>query len=73
MPSFEIEKLVSGKLIDEFVGDILPHDHGGEKDGVERDIVFSDELDVVGFGVEPVVFPGVGIALELAHSWVAEI
>ena len=28
-----------------------------EKDGVERDIVFADELNILGFRIEPKIFP----------------
>ncbi len=71
---FQIVKFIGGKLIDEFVRGVLSHDHRGKKHGVEWDVVFADELDVVGLGVEPIVFPGVGfVVLSCAHSWVAEI
>ena len=41
---------------------ILPHEHGGEEDGVERDVVFADKMDELCLRVEPVVFPAVRMA-----------
>ena len=69
----EHEELVGRDLVGKFIGQILPHEHRREKDRVERNIVFADELDEFGLRVEPKVFPRFGLPVFCAHSFVAEM
>jgi len=53
--SFEVIKFIGGKLVDKLEGLLLPMVHGRKKDGVERDVVFADELDKFCMRIAPVI------------------
>ena len=62
--SFEVEKLVRRNILRKnellFPAVVPGHEHRGENDGMENDIVLPDKRNVLCGRVEPVLLPGVG-------------
>ncbi len=58
--AFEVEEFVGGNVVGELEVISVGHEHRGEDDAVEDDVVFADEVDDTAFGVLPVFFPSVG-------------
>src|SRR5690606_2152347 len=44
-------------LVGQFVGLVLPHEHSGEEDRMEWNVVFADKMDQLTLWVEPIFFP----------------
>ena len=57
--ALEVEELVGRHIVRQLIG-ALGHEHSGENEAVEHDVVLANEVDDAGVLVLPVLFPVIG-------------